>query len=74
MGNRPKKISKADHSILGLDGKISARKKWFLLRRHKDAGGPAAAACKSLADRHVYAVDIRPLFPVDFNRDKILVE
>src|SRR4051812_8398116 len=39
----------------------------------KDVQGPAAAAGHGLYGIHIYMVQIRPLFPVDLDIDKMLI-
>ena len=53
---------------------VRPREKGLLLRRHKNAGGPAAAAGKCLADGHIDAVNIRPFLPVHLDGHKITVQ
>ncbi len=42
----------------------------LLVRRHQNVERPSAAAGQHLRNRHVDAVDVRPLLPIDFDRDE----
>ena len=53
---------------------ICAGKKRPLFRRHKNAGGPAAASGKGLTHAHVYAVYIRPLLFIHLDADIVFIQ
>ena len=72
--NRPEQAGKARHPVPGVRRKVRAGVKRALVRRHEHAHGPAAAAGKRLAKRHVHAVDIRAFLPVHLDGNKMFVE
>ena len=67
-------LPQPDHAAPAAFGEIGPGEKRLLLRRHKDAGGPAAAAGKGLTDRHIDAVDVRPLLLVHLDGDEPAVQ
>ena len=72
--NGLQKRLKADHLTPAVSGEVGPGEEGLLIRRHEDAGGPAAAAGEGLTDRHVDAVHIRALFSVYLDGDEIPVQ
>src|SRR3954463_16310350 len=54
--------------------KIRPAEKRLQRWRQPHAHGPAARSSGALDEGHVYAIDVGPLFAIDFDRDEIGVE
>ena len=55
-------------------GKYVPPKNGLQIRREPHAHRPAARAGRRLHERHVDAIDVRPLFAIDLDRDEVAVE
>ena len=55
-------------------GKYVPPKNGLAIRRQPHAHRPAARAGRRLHERHVHAVDVRPFFAIDLDRDEIAIE
>ena len=67
-------VDKSRPSPSGRRRKVRTAVKRFQIRCEPHAHRPAAAAGRRLHERHVDAVDVGPLLPIDFDRDEVLVE
>ena len=54
--------------------KVRAAEKWLQVGREPHAHRPAARARRRLHERHVDAIDVRPLFPIDLDRHEVAIE
>ena len=72
--NSRQKLLEAHHAAQAAFGEVSPSEKGPLLRRQENAGRPPAVSGERLTDRHIDAVQVGPLLPVHFNRDKPAVQ
>ena len=70
----PPGLGHAEHQPLELrPRKVGTAEERLPVRRHEHGHRPAALARHRLGGGHVDAVDVRPLLPVDLDRDEVLV-
>src|SRR4051812_5973091 len=62
------------HPARALRRPVRAAIKWLQLRRQKHAHRPAAMPREHLHRIHVNLIEVRPLLPIDFDWDKVLIE
>ena len=74
LGNLQQQFIKAGHAAAGSRREIGSGKKRLSVRGQKQACRPAAAASHGLTGGHIDLVDIRPLFTIHLDADKMLVQ
>ena len=74
FGDHSQKLSQTVHTAAADLGEIRPGKKRLLIRCHKDAGRPAAAAREGQTHAHIDAVNVRALLFVNLNGDKMTVQ
>ncbi len=66
--------SKSRTAIAIVRREIGAAKEWPPFRREKYRHRPSASAGRSLHEKHIDSIDVRPLLAVHFHRDEIFIQ